>query len=88
MILNQILQLYHIKIPNFINFTIFSFSAQDLKDPRRRDDLAAARATLKKNSMMLLTTSKVGTPYSDLFCDLTLTLDIWSHRFTDIDFKL
>ncbi|XP_074643646.1 catenin alpha-2-like [Tubulanus polymorphus] len=30
----------------------------DLKDPRRRDDLAAARATLKKNSMMLLTTSK------------------------------
>lgn len=34
-------------------------SLQDLKDPRRRDDLAAARAVLKKNSMMLLTTSKV-----------------------------
>ena len=32
---------------------------QDLKDPRQRDDIAAARATLKKNSMMLLTTSKV-----------------------------
>jgi hypothetical protein len=32
---------------------------QDLKDPRRRDDLAAARAVLKKNSMMLMTTSKV-----------------------------
>jgi hypothetical protein len=31
----------------------------DLKDPRRRDDLASARATLKKNSMLLLTTSKV-----------------------------
>ena len=37
-----------------------SFFLQDLKDPRRRDDLAAARAVLKKNSMMLLTTSKVG----------------------------
>jgi hypothetical protein len=32
---------------------------KDLKDFRYRDDLAAARATLKKNSMMLLTTSKV-----------------------------
>ena len=32
---------------------------QDLKDPRRRDELAAARAMLKKNTMMLLTTSKV-----------------------------
>lgn len=31
----------------------------DLKDLRHRDDLASARATLKKNSMMLLTTSKV-----------------------------
>ena len=31
----------------------------DLKDPRRRDDLASARAVLKKNSLMLLTTSKV-----------------------------
>ncbi|XP_076461006.1 LOW QUALITY PROTEIN: catenin alpha-2-like [Babylonia areolata] len=31
----------------------------DLKDPRRRDELAAARAMLKKNTMMLLTTSKV-----------------------------
>jgi hypothetical protein len=35
------------------------YLSQDLKDPRHRDDLAAARATLKKNSMMLLTTSKV-----------------------------
>lgn len=31
----------------------------DLKDVRRRDDLASARAILKKNSLMLLTTSKV-----------------------------
>lgn len=30
----------------------------DLKDPRRRDEIAAARAVLKKNSMMLLTASK------------------------------
>lgn len=32
----------------------------ELKDPRLRDDLASARAVLKKNSMMLLTASKVG----------------------------
>lgn len=31
----------------------------ELKDPRLRDDLAAARAVLKKHSMMLLTASKV-----------------------------
>lgn len=31
----------------------------DLKDLRHRDELASARATLKKNSVMLLTTSKV-----------------------------
>ncbi|KAH8038212.1 hypothetical protein HPB51_024985 [Rhipicephalus microplus] len=31
----------------------------ELKDSRLRDDLAAARAVLKKNSMMLLTASKV-----------------------------
>ncbi|BFY98742.1 hypothetical protein BsWGS_01782 [Bradybaena similaris] len=30
----------------------------DLKDTRRKEELAAARATLKRNSMMLLTTSK------------------------------
>ena len=30
----------------------------DLKDPRRKDEMAAARATLKKSSRMLLTTSK------------------------------
>ena len=30
----------------------------DLRDPRYRDDLASARATMKKNSMMLLTASK------------------------------
>ena len=46
---NQILLLYSICV----------CLHQDLKDARRRDDLAAARATLKKNSMMLLTTSKV-----------------------------
>ena len=33
----------------------------ELKDPRLRDNLAAARAVLKKNSMMLLTASKVRT---------------------------
>lgn len=32
---------------------------QDLLDPTKRDEIAAARATLKKNNMMLLTTSKV-----------------------------
>ena len=31
----------------------------ELKDPRMRDDLAAARALLKKHSMMLFTASKV-----------------------------
>ncbi|KAI0228235.1 Catenin alpha-2 [Lamellibrachia satsuma] len=39
---------------------------QDLKDIRRRDDLAAARATLKKNSMMLLTTSKAYVRHPEL----------------------
>ena len=39
---------------------------QDLKDPRRRDDMAAARATLKKNSMMLLTTSKAYVRHPEL----------------------
>ena len=34
----------------------------ELKDPQLRDNLAAARAVLKKNSMMLLTASKVGSP--------------------------
>ncbi|KAK3609215.1 hypothetical protein CHS0354_035155 [Potamilus streckersoni] len=38
----------------------------DLKDPRRRDDLAAARAMLKKNSMMLLTTSKAYVRHPEL----------------------
>lgn len=32
---------------------------QELKDPQLRDDLAAARAVLKKHSTMLLTASKV-----------------------------
>lgn len=41
-----------------IYLTLWGF-VQDLKDPRRRDELAAARAMLKKNTMMLLTTSKV-----------------------------
>lgn len=34
---------------------------QELKDPQLRDDLAAARAILKKHSTMLLTASKVCT---------------------------
>jgi len=38
----------------------------DLKDPRRREELAAARATLKKNSMMLLTTSKAYVRHPEL----------------------
>lgn len=33
----------------------------DLKDLRRREDLAAARAEIKKNSMMLYTSSQVCT---------------------------
>jgi len=31
----------------------------DLKDPQRKDDMAAARATLKESSKMLLSSSKV-----------------------------
>ncbi|XP_060576597.1 catenin alpha-like [Ruditapes philippinarum] len=38
----------------------------DLKDPRRRDDLAASRATLKKSSMMLLTASKAYVRHPEL----------------------
>lgn len=38
----------------------------DLKDRRLRDDLAAARAVLKKNSMMLLTASKVFVRHPEL----------------------
>lgn len=38
----------------------------ELKDPRLRDDLAAARAILKKNSMMLLTASKVYVRHPEL----------------------
>ncbi|KAK7109533.1 catenin alpha-2-like [Littorina saxatilis] len=38
----------------------------DLKDPRRRDELAAARAMLKKNTMMLLTTSKAYVRHPEL----------------------
>lgn len=38
----------------------------ELKDPRLRDDLAAARAVLKKNSMMLLTASKVFVRHPEL----------------------
>ena len=34
---------------------------QDMKDPRRRDEMAAARADLKKHSTMLFTASKVST---------------------------
>lgn len=38
----------------------------ELKDSRLRDDLAAARAVLKKNSMMLLTASKVYVRHPEL----------------------
>ena len=38
----------------------------ELKDVRMRDDLAAARAVLKKNSMMLLTASKVFVRHPEL----------------------
>jgi catenin alpha len=38
----------------------------ELKDPRLRDDLAAARAILKKNCMMLLTASKVYVRHPEL----------------------
>lgn len=39
---------------------------QELKDPQLRDDLAAARAVLKKHSTMLLTASKVFVQHPDL----------------------
>lgn len=39
---------------------------QELKDPRLRDDLAAARAVLKKHSTMLLTASKVYVRHPEL----------------------
>ncbi|XP_050725155.1 catenin alpha-like isoform X2 [Eriocheir sinensis] len=38
----------------------------ELKDPRLRDDLASARAVLKKNSMMLLTASKAYVRHPEL----------------------
>ena len=38
----------------------------ELRDPNLRDDLAAARAVLKKNSMMLLTASKVFVRHPDI----------------------
>uniref|UniRef100_A0A0B7AJ53 Catenin alpha n=1 Tax=Arion vulgaris TaxID=1028688 RepID=A0A0B7AJ53_9EUPU len=38
----------------------------DLKDPNRKEELASARATLKKNSMMLLTASKVYVRHPEL----------------------
>ena len=55
----------------------FGISAQDLmnqaakrqyelKDPGMRDDLAAARAVLKKHSMMLLTASKAYVRHPEL----------------------
>lgn len=37
-----------------------------MQDPRRRDDLAASRATLKKSSMMLLTASKAYVRHPEL----------------------
>ena len=39
---------------------------QELKDPAMRDDLAAARAVLKKHSMMLLTASKAYVRHPEL----------------------
>ena len=39
---------------------------QELKDPSLRDDLAAARAVLKKHSMMLLTASKAFVRHPEL----------------------
>lgn len=39
---------------------------QELKDPQLRDDLAAARALLKKHSTMLLTASKVYVGHPEL----------------------
>lgn len=38
---------------------LFPLNIQDLKDPHRKDDMAAARATLKESSKMLLSSSKV-----------------------------
>lgn len=39
---------------------------QELEDPQLRDDLAAARAVLKKHSTMLLTASKVYVRHPEL----------------------
>lgn len=48
---------------------------QELKDPQLRDDLAAARAVLKKHSTMLLTASKV--LYLCIFLLFVLPLHEW-----------
>lgn len=53
----------------------------ELKDPRLRDDLASARAVLKKNSMMLLTASKVNTTLSKISPFINLKNRILSHFF-------
>jgi len=47
---------------------------QELKDPQLRDDLAAARAVLKKHSTMLLTASKVL-----YLCVLHIRVQSWHH---------
>ena len=39
---------------------------QDLKDPRRRDEMAAARADLRKHSTMLLTASQAFLRHPDV----------------------
>lgn len=41
------------------NIQIHILFWKDLKDPQRKDDMAAARATLKESSKMLLSSSKV-----------------------------
>ena len=62
----------HGSVPFSQSFNEFSefFQAykrqQELKDPAMRDDLAAARAVLKKHSMMLLTASKAYVRHPEL----------------------
>ena len=55
---------YHL---NFFVYLIQAAKRQyELKDPAMRDNLAAARAVLKKHSMMLLTASKAYVRHPEL----------------------
>lgn len=66
---SQVELLQNIKTFNDNAFDLMNQAAkrqQELKDPQLRDDLAAARAVLKKHSTMLLTASKVSSCYNNV----------------------